>query len=429
MPWERAWKVTIAPAAKAQREVVQAPAAAVAANLPIPSETGFRRKGRTALLVLFLASIGFGADADRSLDFKYMHYRDKNGTVNHTPAFSLFTLLTRTLGLQWDQELDAVTGASRRLGLRNIGPTGGNDSLLDGVSGASRREWRHSEKATLVYENRGWGGSAGLYYSDEDDYTSLSPSLAAQGEFNRRNTNVSVAWSGFYDDLHPRGEFDHLGGKRQIHSFLIAVSQLVSPLSLFSLSANPIRSSGALGHPYTPVITEAGALLEESLPARRFSLALTGLWVQGYRWADRVGSVHAEFRRTDDDWGLVSHTGELQWHQYLTEAGGVRLRLRRYQQGAADFYRDLYRGDEAYRTADIRYSAFSSWTIGFKAFVVNRFGRGGLWPSRWDVGFDWGIRDTRGEWGTGMPARHYQVFDADEYYQEGTFMAGFGYDW
>jgi hypothetical protein len=382
------------------------------------------------LLVIGLPNHGVTGDADRSLDVKYMHYRDKNGVVNHTPALSFFTRLTQTLGLKWDQELDAVTGASRRLGLKNIGTTGGNDSLLDGITGASRREWRHSEKASLILEKKGRGATASFHFSDENDYTSLAPSLSGQWEFNGRNTTLAAAWSGFFDEMQPQGRFEGRGGKRSIQSWMVSTTQIISPFSLFSLSVNPIHSSGYLGHPYNPILTETGTLVEEELPQSKLSIAMTGKWIQGYRWGERLGSVHVEFRRTDDDWGLWSHTGDLLWHQYLTQGGGLRLRVRRYQQGEANFYKNIYQGDERFRTADIRFSSFSSWTFGVKWFSSDTWGdRWPKWLQRWDVGYDWGLRNTRGELGGGEPARHYQLFDKSEFFQEGIFMVGMGFDW
>ena len=98
---------------------------------------------------------------------------------NHTPAFVFLQRLPGFLTFRWSQELDAVSGASRNLGLRKVGRLGDNEKALDGISGASRREFRHSEQATVAYANQGREASGSLYFSDENDYTSLSPSVSA----------------------------------------------------------------------------------------------------------------------------------------------------------------------------------------------------------------------------------------------------------
>ena len=49
-------------------------------------------------------------------------------------------------------------------------------------------------------------------------------------------------------------------------------------------------------------------------------------------------------------------------------------------------------------------------------------------PDRWDVGYDHGVRDTKGEGDGIRPLSHYQLYGTDQYYLQGTFMAGLGFD-
>src|SRR5690606_18924835 len=193
------------------------------------------------------------SDSDQGLDFKYMYYWDRNGVWNHTPAFGFFRKLSSLWTVKWDQEFDAVTGASRRLGLRNIGRLGDHDLKLDGVSGASRREIRHSEKVGIAYDNQGRAAAAAFYFSDENDYRSYSPSVSGYLDFNDRNTTLGASAALFFDEMRPRGPFRGLGGKREIISLSGTLAQVLSPLSLVGLTANVIHSSGYLGHPYNPV--------------------------------------------------------------------------------------------------------------------------------------------------------------------------------
>ena len=51
-----------------------------------------------------------------------------------------------------------------------------------------------------------------------------------------------------------------------------------------------------------------------------------------------------------------------------------------------------------------------------------------LLPDRWDIGYDHGVRDTRGDVRRRPPLLPYQLYDADQYYLQGTFMAGLGFD-
>jgi hypothetical protein len=383
------------------------------------------------LLALLPASTrAEGSAADQGLDMKYMYYWDRNGTWNHTPAFAYFRKLAERWKFQWDQELDVVSGASRRLGLKNIGRLGDNDLKLDGISGASRREIRHSEQAAFTYADQGRNASGSFYFSDENDYRSYSPSLSGSLDFNERNTTLGASAAVFFDDMHPTGPFRGLGGKRDILSLSATLAQVLTPLTLGGLTVNVIHSTGFLGHPYNPVITSQGTMMQENLPGKKTAVALSGQIIQGFHLGGRLGSLRLDARHYRDDWKLASNTADLQWYQYLLEGTYVRLRARAYHQGTAAFALEAYNGDEAFRTADIRYFAFSSLTVGLKvgSEFPESWANSAFLPDRWDLGYDHGIRDTHGEEDGVHPAYHYQLFPADEKYVQGTLMAGLAFD-
>jgi hypothetical protein len=370
------------------------------------------------------------AETDHGLDFKYMYYWDRNGAWNHTPAFAYFRKVASHWKLQWDQELDAVSGASRRLGLRNIGRLADHDQLLDGVTGASKREIRHSEQATLAYAKEGSAASASFYFSDENDYRSYSPSVSASRDFNDRNTTLGGSAAMFFDEMRPTGPFVGMGGKREILSLTGTVAQVLTPLSLGGLTVNVIHSSGFLGHPYNPVITDSGNMVTEHLPDRKTGYSLSGQFIQGFHLGERLGNVRLDVRHYRDDWKLVSNTADIQWYQYVAEGTYLRLRARGYRQGTAAFAKDAYDGGERYRTPDIRYYPFSSLTLGLKVGSVfpESWGGSALLPDRWDLSYDHGLRDTKGEDDGITPAYRYQLFPKDQYYMQGTLMAGLAFD-
>lgn len=370
------------------------------------------------------------AESDQGLDLKYMYYWDRNGVWNHTPAFAYFRKLASAWKFQWDQEVDVVSGASRRLGLKNIGRLADNDQKLDGISGASRRETRHSEQATFAYLNQGRNAAAAFYFSDENDYRSYSPSLSGSWDFNDRNTTLGGSAAIFFDDMHPTGPFKGLGGKRDITSLSATLAQVLTPLTLAGVTVNVLHSSGFLGHPYTPVITADGAEIMENLPDDKTAAALSGQIVQGFHLGEQLGSVRLEARYYRDDWELTSNTADLQWYQYFADGAYVRLRARAYHQDAAAFAKDAYDGREIYRTADIRFYAFSSLTLGLKIGTGFPESWGDYWllPDRWDISYDHGLRDTPGEEDGINPTYHYQLFPKDQYYLQGTLMVGLAFD-
>jgi hypothetical protein len=231
------------------------------------------------------------------------------------------------------------------------------------------------------------------------------------------------------DDFHPQGEFEGLGGKKGIYSLSVGLFQVLSRYSLVGTTIDYIRGDGYLGHPYLPVILESGALIVEHVPDMRNSIAATTTFIQGYRLAERLGSIHLNLGMYEDDWEMTAQTGEIQWFQYILEEFALRLRVRYYRQTPTGFASPSYQGNELYRSADIRYFRFQSLLYGIKFFGSFPASFPAGWPDRWNISYDQGIRDTRGELGTNQPTYHFQLFSASEFYREGTFMAGFGYDW
>jgi hypothetical protein len=383
-----------------------------------------------ALATQARATAASASDADQGLDLKYMYYWDRNDVWNHSPAFSYFRRFLSNWKFQWDQDVDYVSGASRRLGLKNIGRLADNDLKLDGISGASRRELRHSEQFTFSYAGQGSNAAVSMYFSDENDYRSYSPYISGSKDFNDRNTTVGGSIAAFFDDLRPLGPFKALGGNRTIVSADATLAQVLSPLTLAGLTANVIHSQGKLGHPYNPVVTVQGSMVVENLPDQKTSFALAAQLIQGYRLGDKLGSIHADLRYYRDDWQLASGTADLQWYQYFAEGSYVRLRARGYSQTRAAFARDAYAGDELYRSPDIRYYPFKSLIVGLKIASVfpESWGDSPWLPDRWDLGYDHGVRDTHGEDDGVSPLFHYQLFPTDQYYLQGTFMAGLSFD-
>ena len=170
--------------------------------------------------------------------------------------------------------------------------------------------------------------------------------------------------------------------------------------------------------------------MNEHVPGNKTSLAITSEFIQGYHIADLLGSVHINARHYEDSWALIAHDAELQWYQHFTDESYVRLRARIYHQGATGFSKEVYTGDEVYHSPDIRYYKFSSFTLGAKIMTsLFETWHDNVWlPDRFDISYDYGMRDTYGDQGTSRPFAHYQLFPSTEYYTQGTFMLGLGFD-
>lgn len=378
--------------------------------------------------VVLAAPPAYASGSGSHIEIKQEAFYDRNGVWNLTPTFALLLALSRKWSFGWEQEFDVVSGASRRIGSDKVGQFG--DRELDAVSGASKIEIRHSENPSLTYAHQGLTATAAFYSSREDDYFSIAPSGSVSMDFFERNTTLGASYAEFFDDFRPQGPFAKEGGEKRIRSLGFTVAQSLTPLTLVGLTGSSIRSWGYLGHPYNPPMDSSGAFMIENVPGRKNAGALSAQIIQGYHLGALMGSLNLDGRRYLDDWGLKSSTLDFKASQYVSEGAYIRLRVRYYNQTGAAFAKPFYLGNEAYRTADIRFFPFTSWMVGakFSSACPETWSEYALLPDKWDVKFDYMVRDTRGDVpnpAAGAPrSKLYQLYGPDEEYLHGVFMVG-----
>jgi hypothetical protein len=245
---------------------------------------------------------------------------------------------------------------------------------------------------------------------------------------------LGASYAEFFDDFKPTGAFAGQGGKKRITSVGATFAQSITSLTLIGFTATWNRSWGFLGHPYNPPITVLGDMMTEAVPNHKQGGALASQIVQGFQLGDRLGSLNLDYRRYQDDWGMKSNTLDAKLSQYFTETAYVRFRVRYYKQNGAIFAKDFYAGNENYRTADIRWFPFTSWLGGIKisAAFPEDWGKSAFLPDRWNIKFDYTLRDTRGDkvaQAAGDPRSiRYQLYGPEEDYTQGVIMAGLVFD-
>ncbi len=118
--------------------------------------------------------------------------------------------------------------------------------------------------------------------------------------------------------------------------------------------------SGFQSSPYRFVTTGDGRFaLPERHPDSRVRQAIT---LRLLRALGRHASGELGYRFFTDDWGLASHTFSLAVRLEMGRAWELRLRLRGYSQGAADFFQPRYDRPARFMTADRELSTF--WDLG-----------------------------------------------------------------
>lgn len=395
---------------------------------------------RTLLATTFFATSLFANEGEDKLDTKYEWFQDRNQATALAPIFLLTRSISRNFGIEWEGQMDAVAGASRRWGVEGSGQnppldasTGASGQTifvshaLDGVSGASGNgdwELRAGTKIGLTWTDKKGGVLNGsLYASKENDYQSFSPAVGGSWDFAERNTTVSWGGSWFFDEMTPYGAWATMGGgAKRVQSYNLGLSQILTPLTLVGLNATFTRTTGYIGHPYNAVSTLDSGIVVEHLPERKDALALAGQVVQGFLVGNLLGSINADYRWTSDSWNLRSHTVTVRWNQHVTDASYFRLQTRVYSQTGAAFSSKAYTGQESYRTADIRFFPFYSVLAGVK--FVSEFPEdwAGWLPRRWDVSCDYLWRNTHGN------KSLYQLYPATGHYMQTTSRFGLSWD-
>jgi len=384
---------------------------------------------RTTILVVSMGVVHAFAGEGDAVETKFEVFHDRNDVTALSPIVELSKTIARYWSVQWEGQLDAVTGASRNWG-RDA--TSGASQQVDAVSGASGRdaqgnvnpEFRYGTRVGATYSNGGRVFSGSLYGSKENDYQSISPSISGSWDFAERNTTLSWAASWFIDKMSPSGVWASIGGgDKRVQSYTLGLTQTLTPLTLGGLTVNYIRTTGYIGHPYNPVSTIDSGVIAEALPDQKDALAMSGQIVQGWLLGEKLGSVNTEYRWYSDSWALRSNTLTLQVSQHFTDATILRLQGRYYNQTATAFSdAGQYRGTETYRTADIRFYGFTSWLVGAKVSSAFPEDWSGWLPRRWDLSYDHMFRNTKGN------PLLYQLYPSNATYQQGTARAGLGWD-
>ncbi|MCA9677928.1 MAG: DUF3570 domain-containing protein [Kofleriaceae bacterium] len=275
-------------------------------------------------------------------------------------------------------------------------------SVASGSSGIAFSERRYEAGGGYLDRRGRWGYGASGRLSREPDYTSLFGGLRGDVALADDNFLLGVALGAGHDSISNAGAAMMMGtplsGTMTTLLASVSASQIVSPRLVVGLTYDVSRLDGFQENPYRSVITAEGLVMERHPQTRRRQA-----WAASARWfvGRTATTVIASHRVYVDDWGIVAHTPELRVVQEAGDAADVAIRYRYHHQSAADFYLPSYPSadpsDFPYLTDDVKLSAFTSHTIGFKVGVFGRaFGLdGALGDARGEVEFEYVDQNNR----------------------------------
>lgn len=358
-----------------------------------------------------LAPVPAEAADSWQLDSSLMVYDEADGVRSVSPAVEISRNFADEARLSLSLRSDTLTGASPSgasgAAQTVTSPSGTPVDIPDG-SGLVMAPFEDQRYAmALAWDDRldddtryGLGGAV----SQEEDFTAYTASARVERSFWRNNLTLGLGLASEFDRLQPIGgtplPFSLNGGstgktgeqQRRQHDLLLSASLVLSPGTLLYLSTGAGYASGYLTDPYK-VITVVDPVTGEPVDGVLFDGSLSPNQKKANLYERRpdertrtIGYVElkqsigaqvftADYRLTDDDWSITSHTLGLRWLKPLGSGWELEPELRWYQQSAAYFYRHslIHYEDVSgpvmnvrYASADRRLSAFDALTSGLR---------------------------------------------------------------
>lgn len=295
---------------------------------------------RSCVCASFLLPVTSHAAPPQRYDYGYQYYDEGPERIRIESHYirGIISLDDRTeFRFQWLN--DAISGAS---------PTG----ALPGSDQPFLAELEDVRTGVLAALSRRFGDhnvELEVSRSSEQDYLSHGFALKDTWELNEKNTTITYGVNYLDDDV----SVPTLGIRpKHSYDFFTGVSQTLDKNTVVSANVTLGYSEGYLNDPYksvqrTDIVSlpdgmggtidiPVDNLYVENRPDSRFRQVLQ---LGGRHYFERAkGALDAVYRFSHDDYGVTSHTVQLEWRQALGERLEVSPFLRYYSQSEADFF-------------------------------------------------------------------------------------------
>ncbi len=220
--------------------------------------------------------------------------------------------------------------------------------------------------------------------SKEHDFLSLGGRYTWNGDFNQKNTTLTLGLSPEYDIVTPNGglplaysmtltprEFDGRSTTKYLVGAVIGLTQVINRRALMQWNYSPTYENGYLNDPYkllSLVDAQGNPLnsVHEKRPGSRLQHSF--YWLTRYNLAAQ-DAFSLGLRYFYDDWGIHSQTIDFNYRWQYHERRFLEPHVRYYHQTAADFFRvGLPNGQPFpdFATADYRLNAIDGVTFGVR---------------------------------------------------------------
>lgn len=240
----------------------------------------------------------------------------------------------------------------------------------------------------------------GFNGSKEYDFTSLSLNTSVSRYLYNKNTKLSLGVSGEFDTINPVGGtpqgLSTMGaGKvvtgtsdtKQVFDLLLGLTQVMNRQWIVQVNYNLGMSNGYMNDPYK-IVSEVlapsnpaagdptGTYYFDKRPDKRLKHSV---FVDSKYHTNGWGIVGTSYRYFFDDWGVTSHTVDIDYRIALSAKWFVEPSVRYYMQSAADFYKYFYiQGTTLpeYMSGDYRLGKMTATTFGLEVGKkLNSYGK------------------------------------------------------
>lgn len=244
------------------------------------------------------------------------------------------------------------------------------------ISSASHSDTRIYPSVSWSMENEKKGSTigGGLSFSSEFDYTSIGANLNFSQKTRNRNGEFTANAHVYLDKLKyilpielrtggtgggREGENNYDSKSRNSYSASLSYSQIINQRLQLMLIADLVYQQGYLGLPFHRVYFNDNSLRAENLPDTRMKIPLG--FRANYFLGDKV-VLRSFYRYYNDDWGINSHTIQLETSVKLTPFFSLTPFYRYYTQTAADYFSpiNVHKLADQYYTSNYDLSEFNS---------------------------------------------------------------------
>lgn len=223
--------------------------------------------------------------------------------------------------------------------------------------------------ADIIHNKTSW--HANVLQSNENDYQAKNVALEINqsffGDLSTLTLGIAQGWDTVMDRISKQqyGEVDR-------HSYRLGWSQVLTPTLIANVGVEVISDEGYLKNQYRQVryldANNLYAFEPENYPNTRTSYA-AAIGAMQYLNANHV--LGYRYRYFTDSWDIQAHTVELEYRYQHNQWLWVS-QFRAYQQGAAEFYADIfpYANYQEFKARDKELSEFQSYGISVGATYV-----------------------------------------------------------